>query len=159
PQQVNFSATTAFVPTNDNGRTFVATLNNPFPNGLQQAFGSSLGLLTRLGQDVGTSDVGVIPTNRKNAKFARLIIGVQRELPWQFVIEANYISAWGYDLAVNRNVDFIPRQFLGTDETSAIAANTLLSATIPNPFRNLLAGTGSPLNTATTITRAQSLLP
>ena len=159
PQQVNFSASTAFVPTNDNGRTFVATLNNPFPSGLTQAFGSSLGLLTRLGQDVATSDLPIIAIDRKNAKFARLILGFQRELPGQFVIEANYVSAWGYDLAVSRNVDFVPRQFLGTDEASSIAANTLLSATIPNPFRNLLAGTGSPLNTATTITRAQSLLP
>jgi hypothetical protein len=34
-----------------------------------------------------------------------------------------------------------------------------MAATIPNPFRNLLAGTGSPFNTASTITRAQSLLP
>src|SRR5207244_4557944 len=36
-------------------------------------------------------------------------------------------------------------------------ANTLLSATIPYPFRNLLPAT-SPFNSATTITRAQSLL-
>src|SRR5207253_6893354 len=52
PLQVGFSASTPFVASNDNGRTFVGTLSNPFPSGLQAAPGASLGLLTRLGQDV-----------------------------------------------------------------------------------------------------------
>jgi hypothetical protein len=166
-RQIGFSASTPFVPTNDQGRTFVATLNNPFPNGFQSAFGSSLGLLTNVGQDVGASDAGIVPAGRKNAKFSRLVFGIQRELPGQFVIEANYVTAWGYNLAVNRNLNFVPRQFLAdlsgaTDITTAsaldTAANSFLSATITNPFRNLLASTGSPFNTATTITRAQSSL-
>src|SRR2546423_12789599 len=76
-----------------------------------------------------------------------------------FVVEANYVSSWGYDQSVNRNINFVPRQFLGTDEASAITANTNLAATIPNPFLNQLSGTGSPLNTATTIQRSQTLLP
>lgn len=167
PEQVGFAASTAFIPTNNNGRTFIATLNNPFPNGLTPAPGSSLGLLTSTGQDVGASDGGIIPTNRKNAKFARLVVGFSRELPKQFVFEANFVSSWGYDLAVNRNLNFVPRQFLAdlsgvtnvTDATNLdTAANNNLSTTIPNPFLNLLSGTGSPFNTATTITRAQSLL-
>lgn len=166
-KQVGFNAQTALVPTNDQGRTFVATLNNPFPNGLQPATGTSLGLLTSVGQDLGATDTGLIPANRKNAKFARIVIGLQRELPGQFVVEANFVSSWGYDLAVNRNLNFVPRNFLAdlsgvtdlaTATTLDAAANTNLSATITNPFRNLLANTGSPFNTATTISRAQSLL-
>lgn len=165
--QTGFNAQTPFIPTNDQGRTFVATLNNPFPTGLQPAFGTSRGLLTSVGQDLGTSDAGLVPANRKNAKFNRMIIGFQRELPGQFVVEANFVSSWGYDMAVNRNLNFVPRQFLAnvgqaTDLASATAldtaANNNLSATITNPFRNLLPNTGSPFNTATTITRAQSLL-
>ena len=73
------------------------------------------------------------------------------------MVEANYIRAWGYNLAVSKNLDFVPRQFLGDTPTTDAAANTFLSATIPNPFRNLVPG-GSAFNTATTITRAQSLL-
>jgi hypothetical protein len=166
-RQTGFNAQTPFIPTNDQGRTFVATLNNPFPNGFQDAFGSSRGLLTSVGQDLGASDAPLVPSDRKNAKFARLIVGVQRELPGRFVVEANFVSSWGYDLAVNRNLNFVPRQFLADlsgattlAEATALdtAANTNLSATVPNPFRNLLAGTGSPFNTATTISRAQSLL-
>jgi hypothetical protein len=158
PNQVGFSGSTPFAPTNNNGLTFTATLNNPFPSGLQAAPGSSLGLLTRVGQDIGASDAGVIPLDRRNAKFARLILGIQRELPGRFVVEATFVSAWGHDLAVNRNLNFVPRQYLGSDPATDTAANTFLSTSIPNPFRNLLPGTGSPFNTAQSITRAQSLL-
>ena len=85
------------------------------------------------------------------------MFGIQRELPGQIVVEANFIRANGYDLPVSRNLNFVPRQFLGDNPTTDAAANTFLSATIPNPFRNLVPG-GSAFNTATTITRAQSLL-
>src|ERR1051326_2545932 len=156
--QTGFSGTTPFVASNNNGLTFVANLTNPFPSGAMASPGATQGLLTGTGVDVGTSDAPVVPINRKNAKFARMVFGVQRELPGHFVFEANYVTAWGYDMAVNRNLDFVARSFLGTDPTTDTAANTLLSATIPNPFRNLLPAT-SPFNTATTITKAQSLLP
>ena len=61
-------------------------------------------------------------------------------------------------MPVGRNLDFVPRSFLGTDPTTDTAANTLLAATITNPFKNLLPTT-SPFNSSNTITRAQSLLP
>src|SRR6185369_10484279 len=133
---------------------------NPFPTGLtglQPSFGSSLGMLTGIGEDVASDALPIIGLLRKNSKFARFVLGVQRELPGRIVVEANFIRANGYDLPVSRNLDFVPRQFLGTDPTTDTAANTFLSATIPNPFRNLVPG-GSAFNTATTITRAQSLL-
>jgi hypothetical protein len=139
----------------------VANLTNPFPTGLsgvQPSFGSSLGLLTGLGADVAADTAPIIGVERKNSKFARFVFGIQRELPGQIVVEANFIHADGYDLAVSRNVNFVPRQFLGTDPTTDAAANTFLSVNIPNPFRNLVPG-GSALNTQQNITRSQSLLP
>ena len=160
PQQVGFAGTTPFVPSNNNGLTFVATLTNPFPNGLsgvQPSFGSSLGLLTGIGADVASDAAPIVGLLRKNSKFARIVLGIQRELPGQIVVEANFIRANGYDLAVSRNLNFVPRQFLGDTPATDAASNTFLSATIPNPFRNLVPG-GSPFNTASTITRAQSML-
>ena len=158
PYQVGFSGTTPFIASNDNGRTFAGTLSNPFPTGLLATPGASNGLLTNVGQDLGSSGNPIIPAERRNAKFARAVFGVQRELPGQLIVEANFITAWGYDLGVSRNLNFVPRSFLGTDPTTDTAANTFLATTITNPFRNLLGSTGSPFNTATTITRAQSLV-
>jgi hypothetical protein len=155
PIQTGFSSSTAFVPTTNNGLTFTATLSNPFPSGVAASPGSSLGLLTNVGRDVGTSSAPVIPVDRKNAEFARLIIGIQRELPHNLVIEANYVSSWGYDLPVTRQLNFVPRQYLGTDPTSDAAANTFLSTAVPNPFAGLLPGTS--LN-GSTIARSQLLV-
>nr|MDQ3013340.1 carboxypeptidase-like regulatory domain-containing protein [Acidobacteriota bacterium] len=158
PNQVGFSGSTPFVASNNNGLTFAGTLNNPFPNDLQPTLGNSLGLLTRVGQDLGSSDAPIFTVDRRNAKFSRLVVGVQRELPGQFIVEANYVTAWGSDLAVSKNLNFVARSFLGDTPATDTMANTFLSGTIPNPFRNLLPVGGSPFNTAANITRAQSLL-
>ena len=162
PNNYGFTASTTFTPTNNQGRTFAATLDSPFPSGFDAAVGSGLGLLTRFGTSVGASDAPIIPGDRMNAKFNRLIVGIQRELPGQFIVEANYVMAHGYNMAVVRDINFVPRQYLGTTPETAAAANTFLSATITNPFRTLLNGTAaatSGFNTSQTITRAQSLLP
>ena len=160
PQQIGFAGTTPFVPSNNNGLTIANTLTNPFPNGLssvQPSFGSSLGLLTGIGADVGADTAPIVGLLRKNSKFARFVFGIQRELPGRIVVEANFIRATGYDLPVSKDLNFVPRQFVGTEPVSDTAANTFLTGTIPNPFRNLVPG-GSAFNTASTITRAQSLL-
>ncbi len=177
PQQPGFAGNTAFIPTNNNGLTFVATLTNPFPGGassLNVSPGASQGLRTGIGADVATAELPIIPIDRKNSKFSRMVFGIQHELPGQFVVEANFVTAWGRDLPVNRNLNFVPRQFacpglagatspcsLGSTPTTDATISTYLSASLganSNPFRNLLPGTGSPFNTATTMTRAQSLL-
>ena len=96
-------------------------------------------LLPDLGRLQG--EAPALPVQRLNSKFARVIGGVQRELPGHFVLEANFVSAWGYDLPVSRNFNFVPRSFLGADVPTDSAANTLLAAMIPNPFRTLLPAT------------------
>jgi hypothetical protein len=162
PLQAGFATGSQNPITVNNGATFLYNLTNPFPGGspsLLAPQGSSLGLLTSIGQALGATDAPLIPVERKNAKFARMVVGFQRELPGQFVVEANFVSSWGYDQSVNRNINFVPRQFLGADEATANTANTNLSATIANPFLGRLAGTNSTLNTATTITRATTLTP
>ena len=50
--QTGYSRTTALTPSLDNGQTFVATLENPFPNGLLEPVGSGLGLMTNVGLGV-----------------------------------------------------------------------------------------------------------
>ena len=77
PQQIGFAGSTPFVPSNNNGLTFVATLTNPFPSGVsgvQPSFGSSLGLLTGIGADVAADTAPIIGLLRKNSKFARIVL-------------------------------------------------------------------------------------
>jgi hypothetical protein len=79
-----------------------------------------------------------------------LIVGIQRELPWKVGFEATYILTKGSDLAVLRQLNYIPREYLNdltgvTDAATILnrieATNTFLNASVANPFRGLLPGT------------------
>ena len=164
--QSGYTASTSFTPSTNNGLTFLSTLNNPFPNGLNPAIGSGLGLNTSIGTTLGTTNAtGPTATtlynyDRRNSNYARFIIGIQRELPYNLGIEATFVSSQGYDLPVLRQINYIPREYLNdlsglTDAAAinaAISANqTFLNQSVPNPFRGLVP-TNATLN-ANTIQR------
>ncbi len=160
--QAGFNDPSLVIPTTDNAVTFIASLSNPLPDGRTPSPGSSLGLLTNVGRALGTNVGGagtvVFTGERKNDRFARVTIGVQRELPGNLVVEANYISSWGEDLAVVRPLNFAPQEFVTNSrsfDADAQAAQSFLTGTVPNPFRGLVPG--SPLNTQSSITRSQLL--
>ncbi len=133
PNQAGFSTPTLFVPSTNNGLTFIATLANPFPNGVAASLGSTQGLATFIGRDVT-----IASNERKNAQYARFIVGIQRELPWKFGIEATYVYSRGYDLPVVRQLNFIPTQFLNSGAEFSSTVSTFLTANVSNPFRTLV---------------------
>lgn len=158
--QPGFSSSTLFTPTTNNGLTFIATMQNPFPNGLVSSPGSSQGLSTFVGRDLtsvgnnGPTTV-IFENGRKNANYARFVMGVQRELWGGVAVEATYIYSHGSNLAVNRELNFIPRDCVRADNgnpclvnlatanpatlvADLASATTYLNATVPNPFRTLV---------------------
>jgi Carboxypeptidase regulatory-like domain/TonB dependent receptor len=148
--QPGFSQTTSVVPTLDSFLTPHATLSNPFPDGIQQPTGSSLGLSTFLGKDVTFFNPHVL-----NAYSYRWQLGVQRELPGKMVVEVAYVGNHAVHLAAgstpqnsgNRNLNYIPKQYLSTAPTRDQPLIDSLSALVANPFANLIPGVG--LNGAT----------
>ncbi|HKP67957.1 MAG TPA: TonB-dependent receptor, partial [Pyrinomonadaceae bacterium] len=118
--QPGFSSPTVFTPTTNNGLTFIATMANAFPNGIAPSPGESQGLMTFVGRDL--TSVGnngpttiVLPHERKNANYSRFIAGIQREI-WAGVgIEATYVYSHGSNLAVNRELNYIPRECVRSD--------------------------------------------
>jgi hypothetical protein len=169
--QPGFSTPTAFTPSTNNGLTFTATLANPFPTGIALSPGAARGLLTFAGRDVTSSNAlgpttTVLSNDRKNANYGRFVFGIQRELPYKLGIEATYIYSRGTDLAVNRELNAIPRQYLNdftgvTDPAAILAAitnvNTFLNASVANPLRNLIPDGGT--FNAATIQRRRLLVP
>ncbi len=158
--QPGFSTGTTFTPTTNNGLTFIADLRNPFPSGILPSLGSSQGLMTFVGTDLtsvgnnGPTSV-ILQNDRKNANYSRFIAGVQRELWGGIGVEATYVYSRGYDLAVNRELNYIPRNCvrstdglpclidLATANPATLVADlatatTYLNATVPNPFRTLV---------------------
>ncbi len=150
--QVGYSRDTTLTPSLDNGQTFIATLANPFPAGLLEPVGSALGLMTNVGQGVSFPYVGDV----SNPRTHRWSIGLQHQLPGQFVVEATYVGARGASLPVLRQLNAVPNQYLSTSPVRDDTTNNRLTQQVPNPFAGLLPGTG--LNGAN-VARSQLLRP
>ena len=150
--QVGFSQPTLLVPTLNAGLTFNADLANPFPAGVLEPPGASLGLATSLGQAVNT-----VPIERQNTRARRYAVSLQRELPGRAVAEVAFVRNENYDVRVaNVELNPVPREYLTTRNQRDPAVDSFLSAQVPNPFRGLLPGTG--LN-GETVERQQLLRP
>jgi hypothetical protein len=155
PIQSGFSTPTLFVPSTNNGLTFIATLDNPFPSGVAPSPGASQGLATFIGRDLT-----VLSHERKNAQYSRFVVGVQKELIWGLGLDVAYVNSRGKDLPVARQLNFIPASFLnagsfGTPFNATVG--TFLSATVPNPFRTLVPSNAT--YNAATIARRNLLTP
>ncbi len=147
PQQ-GFTQTSTINSSPDTGLTFNSTLANPFPNGITQPTGSSLGLSTFLGQAVTFQ-----PTNPKTSYNMRWSTGVQRQFG-AWLATADYVGNRGVHIPIQKEFDSIPQQYLSTVTNGYdVNANATLTATVKNPFVNLIP------NAAKTTTVGQLLRP
>jgi hypothetical protein len=116
----------------------VATLANPFPDGIRQPVGSAQGVNTFLGQNVTTVAMKV-----GQPRVWRWTFNIQRELARDVVVEAGYIGSRGSHLPEDTlDVNFFPREFLSTSPVRDNPNINRLTALTPNPFAGLLPGTG-----------------
>jgi len=152
PQQ-GFTQSTTQNASTDTGVTFPSTYANPFPNGIAQPTGSSLGLSTFVGQSVTFQ-----PPNPKVPYNMRWSFGVQRQFgPWLAAVD--YVGNHGVHLPVQKEYDAVPQQYLsrvtnGWDATEA----TTMAATVSNPFKGVLPNTVS-LGSGSTVGIPQLLRP
>lgn len=157
--QPGFSQSTLLVSTTDSGKTFIADLNNPFPNGLGIPPGSSLGLATFAGRDLvpnATTAMLVNQNDRKAALYTRWQLGVQRDLGAGWMVQFDYVSSRGRNLPVRRDLNALPAEYVSFMRYRDVAHEAYLSASVPNPFVGLVPNTT--LNGKTT-TRYQLLRP
>jgi Carboxypeptidase regulatory-like domain len=145
--QEGFSQTTTLVPTANNYLTPLATLSNPFPSGLSQASGSSLGLLTFAGQNIT-----FLNPVAKSPYSLRWNFDVEHSITKDLMLEVAYIGDHSVHLPIDyTQLNGIPRQDLSTLPTRDANENFLTSS-VANPF----SGLQTTQNTATT-TDAQLL--
>lgn len=138
-----FSQQTAMVTSVVTGTPY-NTLTNPFPDGVQQNSGSSLGLSANLGQSLSFAN-----PNRKLPWTQQYSFEVQRELPGKVLASVGYVGSTTKALAVSQSINEI--------SASNLAQGTsYLSASVTNPFAGKLPGTS--LNSST-VQRRQLLRP
>jgi hypothetical protein len=134
--QSGFSQNTALIPSLDNGITFVATLDNPFPNGLLQPRGTADGLSTFLGRNITFFE-----EHPKAVRQQRWQVSVQHELPQRVLFEVSYVGDHGSNIQVSKDYRPLPLQYLSTSLFRDQTTINYLSAAVPNPFYPLLPGT------------------
>lgn len=137
-----FTASPAVFFTKDGYLTQSATLENPFPSGIEQPQGTKYGKLAQWGLANGNNlDTGAA----RNADIYQWNLGVQQAFPANVVIGINYSAnhsthlPWGgYSSTNNRN--FIPsavrRQYTSED----------LNNLVDNPFQSLFSGPNAIFN-------------
>lgn len=137
-----FQANTALVTSLD-GVTPLTFLRNPYPNGINEPTGSSLGPATLLGQSIGFVDRSNRVPYSEQWNF-----NIQRELPGAVLLDVGYAGSRGLKLPEGRTLNQLP--------DSALALGNELRRQVPNPFFGQIR-TG-PLSSRT-VSRAQLLRP
>lgn len=150
-QQAGYSQSTPFIGSLDNGLTFQSTLSTAFTDGLLPALGSKGGLMTNVGQSVT-----FYPRRTLNSYAQRWSFGVQQQFLKEWVVDAAYVGNRGTQIAIRKELNAIPAQYLSTSPRRDQAAIDFPSAQVRNPFAGLLPGTG--LN-GQTVGRGQLLRP
>ena len=126
------------------------SLTNPFPAGVVQPVGNSLGALTGVG-----TQIEFIDQDKKAPYVQQYSVDVARELPGNLAIGFEYNGATGRNLGLGGsndgtiNINQLDPKYLALGATE-------LNAQVANPYAGLLPGTN--FNGAT-ISRAQSLRP
>ena len=137
-----FTSSPAVFFTKDGYLTRSATLENPFPTGIEQPQGTKYGKLAEWGLSNGNNlDTGTA----RNADVYQWNLGVQQAFPDNIVVGINYSAnhsthlPWGgYSSTNNRN--FIPSA-IRQQYTSEDLANL-----VNNPFQSLFSGPGAIFN-------------
>ena len=150
--QEGFSQTTPFAATTNNYLSPASTLSNPFPGGILQAPGSSLGLATYMGQAITFFN-----PERRNAYSVRWNFGVQHRLPGNSVLEVAYIGNHSVHLPIDTQLNAIPQAYLSKSPVRDQATINLLGSSVANPFAGLLPSGGS-LN-GSSVSLQQLLVP
>ena len=137
----------------NDGATPYLHLSNPFPNGLNQPAGSSLGLLN----DVGYGANGPLRTAAANLTpyEQSWTFGIERQMPWSVVLDAEYIGKKGTHLPFSgaNTLDILGPQ---VEKYSASQINTLNSY-VTNPFSSLNGGPISDPNSTLSSAQVQAV--
>lgn len=137
-----FSANPAVFFSKDGFETRYATLENPFPTGIEEPEGTKYGALADWGLSNG-NNMDLEPA--RNAEIYQWNLGVQHAFPWKVVLGVDYSAnrsthlPWGgYNSTSNRN--FIPssvrRQYTSDD----------LNNLVDNPFQSMFSGPDAVFN-------------
>lgn len=134
--QTGYNQSTFITPSLNDGVTFVASLATPFPSGILNPTGNTLGANTSVG-----NSISYFNTKIQSGYNQHWSLNVQRELPEKLLLEVGYVGSRVVRLPIAKNINGLPDQYLSTLPVRDQATINTLSAQVPNPFYPLLTGT------------------
>lgn len=142
---IGYSQTTQIITSTDGNFRPATSLSNPYPNGLLQPTGNSLGGLSGVGQPISIFS----PTSQSAGYVQEYSLEVQRQAPAGFVISVGWLGS--HSLHLNEsglNINQLNPGYLGL--------GSALTQSVANPYYNNggVGTVGTP-----TVSRAQLLLP
>ncbi|MBI4873667.1 MAG: TonB-dependent receptor [Acidobacteria bacterium] len=152
--QPGFNQRTTIVPTNNNGVTYIASITNPLPSGMEKPRGASGGLLTYLGRSPG-----FFSADGRRPYTQRFNFNIQFEPMKRTVLEIGYMGSRSVRQPVSTNFNAVPAQYLSTSPVRDQAVIDFLSANVANPFRGLDGFQGTAFSTGQNTSRSQLLRP
>lgn len=138
-----YSSSTGWDTSNDGGLTPFNLLSNPYPQGLVQPTGNSLGAGTLLGQGIS-----VWQHNEKTPQSEQWNFGIEEQLPSSMLAEVAYVGSRGLHLGAPFEDNALDPKYL--------SLGSALQAKVANPFQQFVSV--GPLSQPT-VTRQQLLLP
>ena len=146
---LGYTQTTTYVASNNGNSTPANSLANPFPAGILQPVGNSLGGLTGVG-----SAFNYLDQNRTSGLVFQYSFDIQRQLPRNIMFEIGYIGSSSRHLQTSStgtgsyDINQVPDSYL--------PLGSQLAASVPNPY--YLHG-GSGIIGSPTVAAAQLLRP
>ena len=118
-----YTQTTTYVASNDGLKTPAGTLSNPYPSGLLQPVGNSLGYLTGVGSSLTSWFQG-----SQSPIVHQYSFDIQRELPWEIGLEVGYVGSLSRHLLPGNtiNINQLPDASLGL--------GSQLTQSVANPY-------------------------
>ena len=142
--------TTTYNPSTDGNSTPASGLSNPFPTGVIQPAGNSLGALTALG-----SAFSYVDQNRAAGLVQQFSFDIQRQLPWGIAAQVGYVGSRSRNLLMASTATaYVPVNMVNPQNFSL---GSQLTQQVPNPFFGTPAGIG--VLSGRNVTRAQLLRP
>ena len=145
-----FTGGTALNATLNSGQTFVASLGNPFPNGLIRPLGAAPGPISGALTDIGGQVQDSYFIDYVNPMIQQWNFNIQQEVKGAWLVQVGYLGSKGQHLPDGEssvNFDQLPASFL------SLGSN--LTAQVPNPFYGIIK---NPTSTYANPTVAANLL-
>jgi hypothetical protein len=141
-----YSATTSYIATTNGSLTSAGILSNPFPAGITQPTGNTLGPLEGIGQSIS-----LYSPSGHSPEIQQYSVDIQRELPFGIALEVGYVGSHSTHLTISSASINI-----NTLNPSYLSMGSALNTSVPNPFYG---HGGSGIVGTATVSAYQLLLP